>query len=628
MHSFALVVAKPGRTVPPAVLDLLDERSPADLPVAAESHVRWSDDNGRTVYGGWQTGADHLGVGSHWEVRPDGLTAFSGHLWRHGIAWSGGSTWAAQLADRLAAVPLVASLEDFHGVYTAVSVSAAGDGCVTGDPFSFGALYWAESDDVFVVSTRSSLAARIVTPPGRRPARDGEPVASISYCTYVLGQRTGFVGVETIPPGSCVVLSRTDVPKVHTWSARPWLPVGDEDVDDLAALVERVRDDLAGIVRVHAAVHARAKIANLSGGRDSRLVLALLIHEGLTDQFVFNTFGSADLADTVVATTIADRFGLQHRASTRRAPTAAGAVAPPAAPQISYEDRLRHHVFMTSGLLSTWDLRLFARRRAPDMVLTGLFGEAYRTIYPGKLGIRAMDEVFTQVRGKGFGFDAAGIFKPEVRAHFDAQVIAALEAALPEGGTPQDALDGFYLGGRLRRWFGPQPDTETTNRVYPLYSLRATRAAFALGTQRRWSDVLMFELMRGTNDELTAMPFATSTWPEAAIAHLPDADRYRAAPKTAAPTNKIKRLLRPPTSTKSVNQEAQNRALDDKIPVLRAQLDLDANHPLFDLYDRTALNAAVERFEQLDYKQRRGVHGAVNTAMWLNEAEARYTPDT
>ena len=118
------------------------------------------------------------------------------------------------------------------------------------------------------------------------------------------------------------------------------------------------------------------------------------------------------------------------------------------------------------------------------------------------------------------------------------------------------------------------------------------------------------------------MPLATSMWPEAAISHLPDADRYRAAPPTAK-----RRLLRPRTSTKSVNQETQNRALDDKIPVLRAQLDLPANHPLFDLYDRIALFAAVDRFEQLDYKQRRGIHGAVSTAMWLNEVEAPYTPD-
>jgi hypothetical protein len=281
---------------------------------------------------------------------------------------------------------------------------------------------------------------------------------------------------------------------------------------------------------------------------------------------------------------------------------------------------------MTSGLLSTWDLRLIARRRAPDMVLTGLFGEAYRTIYPGKLGIRTMEEVFAQVRGTGFPFDPGGIFRPEVRANYDAQVVAAMEAALPPGGTPQDALDGFYLAGRLRRWFGPQPDTEATNRVFPLYSLRATRAAFALGPQARWSDVLMFELMRATNDELAAMPFATSTWPEAAISRLPDAERYRAAP-TTAPAKKLKRALRRPTSSKTVNQEAQNRALDDKIPVLRAQIDLEASHPLFDLYDRAALLAAVDRFEQLGYNQRRGVHGAVTTAMWLNEAEAPCTPE-
>ena len=476
MHSFALVVAKPGRTVPPAVLDLLDERSPADLPVEADSHIRWSDDLGRTVYGGWQVDAGHLGVGSHWEVRPGGLTAFSGHLWPRGVGWKPGASWASQLADRCARVPLAASLEDYHGVYTAVSVAADGGGCVTSDPLAYGALYRAESDDVVVVSTRSSLAARLVTPAGRRPQRDAEAVASLSYCNFVLGNRTGFAGVETIPPGSCMMLTRTGSPQLRTWTEKPWLPVGDEDVDDLPALVEDVRQTLIAEMHIYSRVKAHPRIANLTGGRDSRLVLALLLSEGLADRFVYNTFGSPELADTVVATAIADRYGLRHRATSRPPnPTPTPTVVGPKPPSASYEEQLRHHVWVASGQLNTWDLRPSARRRTPGMVLTGLFGEAYRTMYPGKSDITTMEQLFAQVRGTAMNFDAAAIFKPEARAHYDAQVVATMTALQTEAASPQVALDGFYLSARLRRWFGPQPDTETTNRVHPLYSLRATR---------------------------------------------------------------------------------------------------------------------------------------------------------
>ena len=648
MHAFGLVVAKPGRAIAPSVMEVLGARSPAELPFTADAHVRWSDDRGRTVFGGWQVGASALGVGSHWEIRPTGLTAFSGHLWPQGSAWAAGPTWAAQLADRFDRVPLVASLETHQGVYTATSVSSNGTGCVTSDPLGFGALYWAESDDLVVVSNRSSLAARLVTPTGRCPTRDVEGAASVAYCTYAMSDRTGFAGVSTIPPGSYLALSPDAAPRIRTWSATPWMPTVDVDAHDRTALVAGVRDELAASVRALATVPAATKMANLTGGRDTRLVLGLLLSEGLADQFTYNTFGSAALPDCVVATAIADRFGLDHRAASRsavagaaRAATPGAASSRPAPRPATYADRLRHHVWLTSGMLSTWDLRNLPQRPSSGMVLTGLFGETFRTIYhpkPRRRSWRAplrkappllaatMDDLREQVYGTGHGFDAARIFKPEAREHFDAQVAKDLIASLPENGDPKDALDGFYLAGRLRRWFGPQPDTDTHHRVYPLYSLGATRATFALGPDARWSEVLPFELMRATCEELASMPFAQSAWPEELSAFVPDAQRFRAAPVTPATPLPPRQSLRarPEHKMQTVNQEHQSRAGDDKVRVLREQLDLGADHALFDLIDRPALLEALDRFGELGVNARRGVHGAVTAAMWLGGAEARY----
>jgi hypothetical protein len=288
---------------------------------------------------------------------------------------------------------------------------------------------------------------------------------------------------------------------------------------------------------------------------------------------------------------------------------------------VTYEERIRHHLVVTSGLLSIWDLRGWSQHRSPDLVVTGLFGESLRTIYPGKAQIATMDKLVAQVSGKGFNFDPAKIFKPEAREHYHAQIVAHLIAMQPEGGTPQDALDGFYLSGRLRRWFGPQPDCETQNRVYPLYSLHAIRAAYALGAPARQAEILGFELTRASSDELATMPFSAAPWPEAAIAHLPDADRYR----TIAATPKINDR-KPPTRT--VNRENQDRHIDERIPILRAQLDLGTTHPLYDLIDTKALHTALDNFHQLGYRQRRGIQSAVSAAMWMNANEAQYQRPT
>jgi hypothetical protein len=130
----------------------------------------------------------------------------------------------------------------------------------------------------------------------------------------------------------------------------------------------------------------------------------------------------------------------------------------------------------------------------------------------------------------------------------------------------------------------------------------------------------MFEIMRAACDELATMPFATTRWPEAAIAHLPDADRYRTSPPTDS------RPVRPTTNATSVNQESNDKSLDEKIPVLRAQLDLGADHPLFDIFDRAALLSAVDDFHELSHTKRRAVHGAINAAMWMSESEAPAVP--
>jgi hypothetical protein len=161
-------------------------------------------------------------------------------------------------------------------------------------------------------------------------------------------------------------------------------------------------------------------------------------------------------------------------------------------------------------------------------------------------------------------------------------------------------------------------DCETLNRTYPLYSLRAIRTAFALGAPARASEVLEFELMRLSCDELATMPFASGGWPEAAIAHLPDADRYRAAPATPKVDGR-----KPPTQT--ANREAQDRTSDERLPVLRAQLEeVDAGNAIFDVIDRPALFRGLDGFGDLGYRARASVHSAVSAAMWMNGAEAAY----
>ena len=217
----------------------------------------------------------------------------------------------------------------------------------------------------------------------------------------------------------------------------------------------------------------------------------------------------------------------------------------------------------------------------------------------------------------------------------------SLDAAHAEGGSPRDAIDGFYFAGRLRRWFAPQADTGMSDRVYPLYSLFGTRAAFALGGEARRDEVLHLELMRAACPELAEMPFAGPPWPEPAVRRLPGADRY--PPPSAPPPEPVpapaalfrrRRHRREPVRTSrsevrtatpplTVNQEVQRSIMSTQVEVLRAHVDIGADHPLFDFIDSAALHHALDHFGELNVNAKRSVHGAATAAMWLSGCDMR-----
>src|SRR5699024_298548 len=118
------------------------------------------------------------------------------------------------------------------------------------------------------------------------------------------------------PAASRVLLRPGRHPEVETWSTLPWVddPVGSRSVADA---VEEAAEHLRALARLCASVPAWLHTNELTGGRDSRLVLSLLLSIGAAHDFVHVTWGRPDLPDVVVAGQLADRYGLELRAAGR-----------------------------------------------------------------------------------------------------------------------------------------------------------------------------------------------------------------------------------------------------------------------------------------------------------------------
>lgn len=657
MHTFAVVTVRRGRSIPDHVLRVLASPDCADITFSPEDHVHWRSDEGSVHFAGWQAGHQHLGIDSHWHQNLRTLTAFSGHPWLDAEPWTPGGSWASQLAIVLAdpANDLTSVSKRLDGVFTLVHLDADGRGGVTSDPFGVGIIYKGCNDTMDVFSNRAALVARMISPHGVEPRRDVEGALSLVYTNTQLTERTGFSGVTAIPQASTVQLAPGREPQVRTWSTTPWIdpdiPAGTPAVE----LVQPVATRLRRLIRTISSLPTPILTMELTGGRDSRMMLALLLAERLQDRFTFVTWGSPSLPDVVSAGHLADRFDLDLRAEGRarkqlpwrgelidpapalapEATTGSVLTTPAMRAELSYEESLRRHVWMTSGSVSIWDLFSGSRDPSPTLALCGQFGEAMRTNYSTTDGIGSMSDLELFVRHGGFKPNAAHLLRRSARRRFDDRVVRIMHEMLPAGGTVQDAVDGYYLSSRIRRWFGSAHELDNRNRMFPLYSLEATRAAFALSSTQRRREVMPFELIQATCPELATIAFAGAGWPASLIARQPDGDRYPSSPdaprwRRPTPRERFQRwrsvnqrqIFTGATGSGLTSEQRRMADIDKKIPVLLELVDLGPRHELFDHLDYDATIRAVSDVGGMFYSGRRAVHDAVTAAIWLGRADA------
>jgi hypothetical protein len=595
LHSFVVVVRKPERQIPPHVFALLKQRDTADLCFAPDEHLFWCDEHESVAFGGWQVAADIANFGSHWHVDKQGVTAFSGRLWPVGRMWNGTESWAQQLAAYWATNPIVDSRQALGGIYAGVSIGKAGIGTIVTDPLTIGVLYRAETNDFIAYSTAVRLAARATTPQGREPERDPLGVAWLPLLGWLIGDRTGFVGTRVLPAGSHVDISPAYGSRLRYSNPTPWAPAAELPSDD-NELIELVRADLGASVRSIAQIPSSKRYADITGGRDSRLILALIIQEGLTDRFEFRTTGFEHAPDSVAGRAIAERFKLSHES-----------VVPIPMRQEHFRRQLATHVFHTAGMFSAWDFKgALIASTAPRVC--GLVGETLRTNfkgYPPLSSIRELRDEFYRRANLGTVSIVSSDVRSKLLENLDAELLERVDA----GGSPQDLLDSFYIRHRLRRWFGTAEELGEAGRVFPLYSLVGIQAAFALGPVKRRNELLPFAVMRRACPELAKMPFADAGWSDELLSQVSDGDDYRAPPwKYSGPAP----------------VQWQPARLLDNLDVVKEHLLDDRCSPLYDIIDRAQVMRLFNDASHMTLPIYRQLFGALTAAVWLAHRESHY----
>jgi len=475
-----------------------DDAAAADeAMLAAEAHIvpeRLFSYRFETGQGMWRLWA--LACASHfygadaqvWLDGQGGFCVIHGLVWRTGEA----ALLDAREVGMLLAAPGARLPDDVAGEYAIARLHADGTLQAFGDPAGLHQLFHAEAG-LPVLANRAALVA--VLTGDRQP--DRESALWLVAIGYRAGASSGWAGVRQLDQGAMLV---TDAAGVRIRTTPLTLP--EARGFDAALMAE-------GIKQAKAAIRLAAGDGPfdlpITGGKDSRVVLAIALAAGLRDRLTLFTRGYAGHPDVAVGAMIAERIGVPHR---REPPL--GLDQPADLDPVAFLDRLRLIAFQTDGGMGGWD-NVFGTEVGRGTIVSGHLGEVLKA-YAKKQPEGPLDAV-AMVRLQA-PFDPIELLHPESRhqlvAMLDRQMAEARAAGAEEGDLP----DLFYWRNRVPNWLGGIRGVKSFERqpVLPLGAPALMRLAFRMTAGERKIELAHYRLIEAAAPELLDLPFAHQAW--------------------------------------------------------------------------------------------------------------------
>ena len=591
----AIAVAFSNRRGAPAPNWLGCSPSVAELGFTPRHRLDWSDGSGAVQVACWHNEEDR-GAGA-WHEQDGAVGFVAGSVRWRGEDWYSPTRWARHL---VAAAPS-RSLDDLHdqlrGLFVAGYLSAAGDGWLMTDVMGMRLLYWGEDEDVTVISSRAALVAEGLARFRDEPPRDDTSACWLAFTGFRVGNDTGYQGVQVAPQGAHLLVHEA----APTWVQTNPLVVdpGDELRScTVGELGEILYEDVAESLRAALSYPAERHIIRLTGGKDSRLVLAVALRAGLASEFTYETIGPPDLADVQIASELCHHFSLEHEVGFLELGTSE-----------PFASRFRRFVERTGCMVNGREFG--GHPKSPDLRLTGLCGELLRTYRKLPDANWTTEQLAKRVPRSQFG--QLGLLRGDLADDLYARFLDKLANEPSPAADPLDRFHMLYAGSRMRFVRGgAREELSGDSDVVPLYSRTAVRAAMALDSRDRQSELLFAEVMRMASERLVRHRFTDPGWDTRASAHL---DAMAATdPSAGSPAGNGAAVpdLRPTTLMATLHSHGATDRIEFLTDVLA-----DAPNRAWDLVDRGAALRALDRYASLTNRQRRELFGAASIAVWL-----------
>ncbi len=381
-------------------------------------------------------------------------------------------------------------------------------------------LFRGRNDDYTVVGTHASSVARLVSGTLRY-----ETAGLFTFInTGFFGtQDTAFQGVTCLPPASTWLVDGGS----ETLTSHSLGELKDDPLPSHRTTFDRVAEDLQAATQ-QMNNETGALTLGLTGGMDSRLLLAATLASDLTVECSTDNFGPRTACDIYVAQLIAERLGLSYRVVQQVEPVAqarglrrlAGLVTErlgwkstgvgDQSPLPDYFARTAETLRATDGALYGYDaLGLTADFRAVGSV-NGLGGEILRGGYAEKR--TRLDRAAVCEIGERQFASTAAFFRPSVAEGYRTFLHSWVEA-FPRSVEGLDILDCMYAEFRCGRWVGGSTRSITSNVWHPFLDNRLTHTLLRIRAVDKQESQLHRGLLERLCPSIATLPLANKFWP-------------------------------------------------------------------------------------------------------------------
>jgi hypothetical protein len=396
------------------------------------------------------------------------------------------------------------------------------------DPSGLFPLYWCEGADFAVFSNHSTTAADVA---GARGEWDLRALAWVIGHANLFGEQMPARSARYLPPGYEAHVGTT-ASRVALRRSPAWVwpePSADAGRDNLSAGEwDEITGALVTNLRALHSFSGRLRLA-LTGGKDSRLCLALAKAAGLQDRVATFTTGAVDSPEVLCAATVAEAAGFSHKQEGLRLTMAQMLGTEPALfrPEAVWH-RLRQHAYRLEAIVCPWD-GMTDPLRGTKVHIKGFGGELYRRSHAKRFrgkrltSVNEMAKMFVDYHQP---LDPLGVLQPS-EAEFQAAWLKSWVYDEAKRIRLDLAPEKFYVDYRLGHWNGPMGQSRPWwMNVNPLPLPEAVRKNLELSTEARSNERFHFEVMRRAAPELVALPFLNDVWaPEIAATSEMDLPR-------------------------------------------------------------------------------------------------------